>query len=367
MAFERITIEPDHMDGMPCIRGLRIPAATVVGMIADGISEDRILNAYPDLERDDIREALKFAAEAIRVSRLPDELHEKAGCRKEAPIPTIAPGESLELVSLAVKRNAIRTRYVATGEAVTFRPTGGVRWEVEGEILTVKPSKAWKHGRTKYISGTVLSHRLDIAALGLVPLKLHHIGTWDPADEYWGEEFSPIEECLKPVIAAGPRPMFEMEQVLPGGYEDGSDYDPICEAVDLRESRDYDGARRIIETLLTTDLRCIDAHAHLGNWSLNLGTPLDMEKAKRHYEVGMGLAGLTLGKDFNGVLSWCCIDNRPYLRCLHGFGLCQWRLGDFAGARETFTRLLWLNPRDNQGARGLVEDVEKGLPWSEEY
>jgi uncharacterized protein (DUF433 family) len=47
------------MGGMPCIRGLRIPVATVVGMIADGMTETEILSAYPDLESDDILEALR--------------------------------------------------------------------------------------------------------------------------------------------------------------------------------------------------------------------------------------------------------------------------------------------------------------------
>ena len=60
--FERITAEPDKMGGVPCIRGLRIPVATVVGMIADGMSESEVLDAYPDLESDDIRESLRFAA-----------------------------------------------------------------------------------------------------------------------------------------------------------------------------------------------------------------------------------------------------------------------------------------------------------------
>jgi uncharacterized protein (DUF433 family) len=59
------------MAGVPCIRGLRIPVATVVGMIADGMSADEILAAYPDLERDDIAEALRFAAEAVRERALP--------------------------------------------------------------------------------------------------------------------------------------------------------------------------------------------------------------------------------------------------------------------------------------------------------
>ncbi len=51
MNFNRITIDPKQMNGMPCLRGLRIPVATVVGMLADGMSETEILSAYPDLEK----------------------------------------------------------------------------------------------------------------------------------------------------------------------------------------------------------------------------------------------------------------------------------------------------------------------------
>jgi uncharacterized protein (DUF433 family) len=59
------------MDGVPCIRGLRIPVATVVGMVADGMTEKDILAAFPDLERGDIQEALRYAAEAVRERELP--------------------------------------------------------------------------------------------------------------------------------------------------------------------------------------------------------------------------------------------------------------------------------------------------------
>lgn len=59
------------MGGVPCLRGLRIPVATVVGMIAEGLSEAQILESYPDLEREDIREALRFASEAVRERELP--------------------------------------------------------------------------------------------------------------------------------------------------------------------------------------------------------------------------------------------------------------------------------------------------------
>jgi uncharacterized protein (DUF433 family) len=71
MRFTRITSDPRQMGGMPCIRGLRIPVATVVGMIADGMSETEILTAYPDLEGEDIHEALRYAAEALRERMLP--------------------------------------------------------------------------------------------------------------------------------------------------------------------------------------------------------------------------------------------------------------------------------------------------------
>jgi uncharacterized protein (DUF433 family) len=59
MEFDRITVDPRQMGGVPCLRRLRIPVATVVGMVADGMSEDDILRAHPDLEREDIREALR--------------------------------------------------------------------------------------------------------------------------------------------------------------------------------------------------------------------------------------------------------------------------------------------------------------------
>ncbi len=71
MTFERITVDPQQMGGVPCIRGLRIPVATVVGMIADGMKEQEILEAYPDLELGDIRAALRYAAEAVRERELP--------------------------------------------------------------------------------------------------------------------------------------------------------------------------------------------------------------------------------------------------------------------------------------------------------
>lgn len=71
MKFKRITISPKQMDGVACIRSARIPVATVVAMLADGMTNEEILQAYPDLEAEDIREALRFAAEVVRERELP--------------------------------------------------------------------------------------------------------------------------------------------------------------------------------------------------------------------------------------------------------------------------------------------------------
>lgn len=71
MKFTRITVDPRQLGGVPCIRRLRIPVATVVGMIADGMLEAEILAAYPDLEPGDLHEALHYAAYAVRERELP--------------------------------------------------------------------------------------------------------------------------------------------------------------------------------------------------------------------------------------------------------------------------------------------------------
>jgi len=71
LKFTRITLDPNKMGGVPCVRGLRIPVSTIVGMVAEGMSNDEILASFPDLELEDIREALHYAAEAVRERELP--------------------------------------------------------------------------------------------------------------------------------------------------------------------------------------------------------------------------------------------------------------------------------------------------------
>jgi len=71
MRFDRITTDPDQMGGLPCIRGLRIPVATVVDMVADGMVTADIIDAFPDLKPEDIEQALHYAAESVREREIP--------------------------------------------------------------------------------------------------------------------------------------------------------------------------------------------------------------------------------------------------------------------------------------------------------
>jgi hypothetical protein len=282
----------------------------------------------------------------------------------------VRPGASRQLRFLVLKVRSSwwfcrlsRKRRAAACQAATFTFRAGRLWDlVPGEIAGVKPAKQWTYAGNPCLSGAIESTRLDAKALGLVPLGLKDVGVWNPAEHYWGEDGDPIEDWAKPVIARGPRPEFEMDQVLPGLDVEDSSSDPVGQSNDCKDAGDFDGAHKILMDLCQADLRCLDAHSHLGNFVFD-HRPKD---AIRHYEVGFRIGELSLGDGFDGVLPWGWIDNRPFLRCMHGFGLCLWRLGRFEEAAGIFDRMLWLNPSDNQGVRFIIDEVRAGAPWREE-
>jgi hypothetical protein len=273
--------------------------------------------------------------------------------------PWLELGAPVELVILSVKQKAARCRVLGSGRTVTLRAAR--LWEiVPGEIALIKPGRQWKYAGNPYLSGVVESTRVDAPALGLVPLALQERGMWDPAEEYWGEPGDPVEDWVKPIVAWGPRQECEMEQVLPGQDPEAS-YDPIGESNDRKDSGDPGGAHEILMQLCQADLRCLDAHAHLGLMAFDHWP----KKALRHYEVGFRIGEMSLGQGFDGVLPWGWIDNRPFFRCMHGYGLCLWRLGRFEEAAAVFDRMLWLNPSDNQGVRFLTRDVRAKVAWED--
>jgi hypothetical protein len=269
----------------------------------------------------------------------------------------LAAQATVELIVLSKKQQTARCRVRASGETLILRADV---WDVvPGQIVVVQPKKQWTYARQSYLSGAIVSARIDAAALSLTPLALHERYAWDPAEESWAEPGEPLPDYLRSVVAWGPRPAYEMEQIVPGMDIEDPFSDPILEAVDRKDYGDFQGSSAILMDLCIQDLRCLDAHAHLGNlWFDNFP-----EHALLHYEVGVRIGELSLGDNFDGVLPWGFIDNRPFLRCMSGYGLCLWRLERFAEAEGVFDRMLWLNPKDNQGIRFLIDDVREHLPW----
>ena len=156
--------------------------------------------------------------------------------------------------------------------------------------------------------------------------------------------------------------MFEMEQVVPGFDPDDPDCDPIEAAAELGATGRRAQARRILLRLIEQDPRCLDAHAHLGNLAFHS----DPQRALAHYALGVQIGRRALGERFEGVLPWAMVDNRPFLRCVHGFGLCLWRLRRFPEAARVFEQLLWLSPSDNLGVRFILPSVRARRRWTDD-
>lgn len=270
----------------------------------------------------------------------------------------------INLLVIARHRTLLRCLDSKSSIIVNLRPVADA---VSGETVKVYVQKIAMRLGEYNLRGHVTEKRLTLSKWKLQPLKLYPRGDWDPKDDDWSE-MGPLLKYYRRVRAAGKRPVFEMEQVLPGQDPNDWDSDPIIDASDCMADGFAEQALLMMEDILTRDMRCIDAHAHLGNWLFNSArSTRDLGLALRHYQVGVDIGNLTLGKHFQGVLPWGLIDNRPYLRALHGLGLCQWRLRWFEPAEKVFRQMLWLNPMDNQGARFNLGDLKKGKTWSENH
>jgi tetratricopeptide (TPR) repeat protein len=211
------------------------------------------------------------------------------------------------------------------------------------------PLRTWPDGRA--------ARRL-LEACRARPLRLHLVGIWEPAEHDWGEPGAPIAPELRPLIIAGPRPQCQLERASPLA-EDGGGGDLIALAQGLvREDRRQE-ARGLLRALIEQEPRCLEAHVLLGNLSFRRSP----RTALAHYQTAVAIAELALPRGFNGVLGWSCVDNRPFLRGLHGMGLCWWRLGHLNEAAAVFDTLLWLDPEDSQGELCNLRNVRARMPW----
>lgn len=278
------------------------------------------------------------------------------------------PEEDLvEFACLGVNETSICARRLSDDRLCVIHRRAPWDWEVEGELLRVRPGREWTFGRTLHIAGEIVESRMDVTALNLTPLGLLRQGTWRPQECYEAEAWEALRDdpLFAPAVQRGTCLAYEMEQVIPGlDLEDMLD-DPIVRAAEAHRAGDLDQAYHLLYQCTTGDLRCLDAHAHLGLFSFRQASQRSVLRALRHYQMGVAIADLTVGPDFGAVLPWNLIDNRPFLRCLHGLGLCWWRLGELDKARGTLGRLVWLDPLDCLGVRFLWRDISQGVTWAQ--
>lgn len=180
-----------------------------------------------------------------------------------APVPDAV--RRCEVVVLKVNLASVLVRGLDGGEPFTFR-SGDTVMLVPGHIATLVVEKRWQWNGRAYASGEVVDARIDVPRLGLVPLPLN------------GGELTNLREPYEPFhrpdpyaplwrrLTATPRADFTMDPIVWGALPDAEDDDdsPTCDAAELIGMGDDEGAREILGEALLCDLRCIDAHGHLG-------------------------------------------------------------------------------------------------------
>lgn len=276
-----------------------------------------------------------------------------------APAPTVP--TRCEAIVQKVNRQSARIQILGETQQLTFR-SSDIDAIIPGHVASLVIEKQWTWRGDAYATGTIESARIDIAKLGLVPLALsggelenirEHSEACSGSDPY---------SRLWRRVTAKPRPSYEFESLAWGEFPGADPEDnPTCDAAELREMGRDDEARELLMDTLARDLRVLDAHAGLGNMEFDRSP----KRALLHYDVGLRIGELSLPPGFDGLLTWPQLYNRAFLRCLHGYGLCLWRLSDYAGAQKVFERIISLNPNDHQGARFCWNDVQRRRSWED--
>lgn len=193
-------------------------------------------------------------------------------------------------------------------------------------------------------------------------LKINSFAQWNPKDDFRDYQKSELTHPFDKILARGKRPAWEMENILPG--LDPDDFDcPIVEGIDLMDAGDWKGAIKHMKGLLKQDNRCLDGYAHLGNWYFERDEPQDLNMAMDFYKTGVAIGMKSIGSKSDDVFPWGLVDNRPFMRCLHGLGLCFYRQKKPHEALMIFSKMIWLNPGDNQGTRFLIKALIDGVSW----
>lgn len=265
----------------------------------------------------------------------------------------------VQAVVLKINARSARVRVLGEVGELTFRGELPLAL-VPGHLVELSVAKRWTHAGHGYASGTFGEVRVDVEALGLEPLPLQ--------DEGWrdlNEIHDPVEDPdryapLWREVTAELRPSYSFHRIAWLGSGAGEE-SPAFTATRRASRGDVDTARALLMAELHAELRYLDAHAHLGNLEFELRP----RTALAHYELGIRIGALSLPDDPDLLLPWGITENRPYLRCMAGYGMTLWRLERRDEAAAVFERMIRLNPNDNQGARFMLFAVLDGRSWEE--
>jgi hypothetical protein len=268
--------------------------------------------------------------------------------------------EKLEAVVLKVNQRSARVRMSGHDGEVTLRIEAGV-FLVRGHVVTGRITRRWSWRGDAYASGKIDAAVVDPTRLGLPVVQTEELGVRDLPQRGYGRDRRLAGLWRR--IGGRARRAYELDAVvwrgIPEDEIESFDEDPVSDAVELRDDGKEPEARQILSGLLHHDLRCIDAHAHLGNWT----SDFNAARGVVHYDIGIAIGELALrALPSDALLPWAAIYNRAFLRCLYGRGLALWDLGRHEEAIAMFERVCFLNPEDEQGARFAWLAIQDG--WS---
>lgn len=314
-----------------------------------------------------------FTASQVELPRKVDEAHglwlieQELSCLPHLKLPEVQPrsaimhllckgapgresGKDYEIVALDASDDVSLVRDLATGEHLRLVERHSDT--IPGEVVAIRAAREWISNRTKCIAGEVISRRCDVARLSLTPLPLSHRGTWTSEALVTSNAVEP--SYAETIRTQGTRDAYELEE-LSIRTELAEVEKELLTMLD-GEHRIDSLIRAIALSALARDLRCIEAYACLGR----LYRGYDYETALRYFDLGVAIGELSIPPDFDGILPWGLIENRAFLRCLNGQATCLWRLGHDEQAAQVFSKLLRLNPSDDQGVRFDLEALQRG-------
>lgn len=236
----------------------------------------------------------------------------------------------MEKKYLVLKLNNMgyRTRDLETGKIVSIQSEKDFT-TVELDTITFQTEKAWEFKKNSFISGTILHSEFLPENLLVPPLAYSRIAA--NTYEFW-------------------------DYTGYGFYTPGRD--PILEAIEMERQKGYDALTRLWERYP----QCIDALVYIGD--MNFDSEELGRSAFNCYQGAIHIAEQEIPLDDKATFPWHSIYNRPYLRALHGLTCWYWKQDSFELAEKTALKLLRLNPRDNQGIRYILKDIQAKEKYS---